>query len=124
MFNERKIVNEINNRIKQYNISLEGDFTIDGITYRGIEIEDLMKTRDYVKTIGFGYEDIQCERVGYIVYEIVIVKNDEIIEGTGIHLAQFQRVKYRIGSIEREYDYAIQVQPNSNIVICGNWVSK
>lgn len=118
MFNERKIVNEINNRIKQYNISLEGDFTIDGITYRGIEIED------FVKTVSIGYGDTQCERAGYSVYEIVIVENDEIIEGTEIYLAQFQRVKYRIGSIEREYDYAIQVQPNSNIVICGNWVSK
>ena len=83
-----------------------------------------METKDYVKTIGFGQEDIQYERAGYIVYEIVIVENDEIVKGTGIYLAQFQRVKSRIGSIERKYDYAIQVQPNSNIVICGNWISK
>lgn len=118
MFNERKIVNEINNRIKKYNISLEGDFTIDGITYRGIEVEN------FIKTVSFGYKDIQIVREGYVVYEIVIVENDEIIRGAGIYLAQFQRVKSRGGSIERKYDYAIQVQPNSNVVICGNWISK
>lgn len=118
MFNERKMVNEINNRIKQYNISLEGDFTIDGITYRGIEIED------FVKTVSIGYGDTQCERAGYSVYEIVIVENDEIVKGTGIYLAQFQRIKARMGSIERKYDYSIQVQLNRDIIICGNWIRK
>lgn len=117
-----EVVNEIIRRVKANDIPLEdGEFTIDGVVYKTVEIDECPMW----KTTYMGYNFTRYERVCICK----LLRTDEFtsdlneLTNTGIFIAQRQFKKFSgKNDISYNYDNLISVKPQTEEFITAGWV--